>query len=671
MRRRVEDTAQAAILLVVGITVLLATVGGVLITNIANNDPIITQASIQRYAYRALISGLSSYQSIINADPYLAACNSSTNGTAQCSGVSYGTWSQVPDTDLGNGIIPEYYKFDNPQSVIDPASHTLTSLQVQVVGAAGFPGKNVNYSTIARFVPANGFLNNVWWTNFESQGNPLSCQYWWAPSGGGHAAYQDSGGCNPVYFIGTDTLNGPVFSNDSIFIDGQPNFSSQFSSPPPSVTWGATTADPSCQFVDPGDGNNGYPSTITIGGRPGTCAQAATNDMGFYNSATSSFGPKNKQTIPSDNLKLGPFAQQAGCYYVGPTMITLSGSTMKVLSPESATDPNRNFSSNPNTCPTNGTTSAPLPSNGVVYVDANPSGNPTVAGVNPFDGYRGACAGGPPCDSQLGSSPVTGTPDYWGQTISPDTEGDVFVQGSLSGHLTISANNDVVIDGPLTYADCTGWAGTAHETACNYNDATTTTPNDTLGLIAYNYVEVSRPVDSNGRVLPACTGPQVLTYPLTSATAPLCDPATSSGSPKGAGLTIDASILALQQSFAVNSNDARAPGGGGNTVEGALTIYGSIQQNARGPVGTFGGGGIATGYGKDYNFDPRLALYSPPYYLTPGTPSWNLDSSAESYTGNCPAMPPPQPRPSTTPIPWPGVNSSTIPTGWSACVPAS
>ena len=107
------------------------------------------------------------------------------------------------------------------------------------------------------------------------------------------------------------------------------------------------------------------------------------------------------------------------------------------------------------------------------------------------------------------------------------------------------------------------------------------------------------------------------------------------------GLTIDASLLALQQSFIVNNY-----GDGG--YDGQLTVYGSIQQDARGPVGTSAERERLTGYGKDYKFDPRLALYSPPYYLTPGTASWALNSSAESYTGsepNCPPVAATPPRP--------------------------
>ena len=40
-------------------------------------------------------------------------------------------------------------------------------------------------------------------------------------------------------------------------------------------------------------------------------------------------------------------------------------------------------------------------------------------------------------------------------------------------------------------------SGTASESACAYNSATGSTPNDVLGLIANNFVEVNRPVYNN------------------------------------------------------------------------------------------------------------------------------------------------------------------------------
>ncbi len=226
----------------------------------------------------------------------------------------------------------------------------------------------------------------------------------------------------------------------------------------------------------------------------------------------------------------------------------------------------------------------------------------------------------------------------------------------------------MIIDGALTYADCT-WGPspfsttTASQSNCNYNDATSTSAtNDVLGLIAYNYVEVSHPVDgpgSGGNILATCSS----SNPIK---APLCDPSTSGGNPAGGyGLVIDASLLGLQQSFIVNNYGiANANIGNSTSDEGTLTVYGSIQQDARGAIGTFSGNSIVSGYSKHYLWDPRLPLYSPPYYLTPGTPSWSLTSSSESYTGKCPTMPPAQATPVTT---QPTFNQST----WTTCVAAS
>jgi hypothetical protein len=635
-----SDVGQTAIVMVIAISVLLMTLGAVMVTTISNNDPILTQTSIQRYAYRALASGLNAYTNAINADPFLAACNTATNQggsnpSNQCAGISYGTWSAVPDTTGGNGIVPEYYKFDNPQQVINSSTNALQELEVQIVGAAGFPGKNVFYSTIAHFVPANGFLNNVWWTNFESTGTPSQCTYYWN-------GYTPPNNCTEVDFVPQDSITGPIFSNDSIYVAGGPNFGN----------YGVTTADPNCLFVAPGvnQGGNNLGQPPSPQGANNNCAQTGADEGVTYNAAQSSFGAKNFEPIPTDNSQLGNYAKQNGCYYTGPTTIILnSNGTMTVTSKGTSTYPNvtsgssLKFGGNTSTCPTNGTAS--LPTNGVVFVD---QGGSNASGVNPFDGNGQTCNGQNPC-TQTQPGGCGGC--YFGQTGSPDNEGDAFVAGSLSGQLTIGANNDVIIQGPISYADCTQWVGTPHQSACKYNNAVTGT-NDTLGLIAYNYVEISRPQDGNNNILKYCGQNGALA-------APLCNPAT----PNGGGLTLDASLLGLQQSFIVNNYNI------GN-VEGQLTVYGSIQQNSRGPVGTHNGNNLASGYGKTYTWDPRLALYAPPFYLTPGTPSWALTSSAESYCGAEPAVPPVQQTPQTTQPPWP-TSCGAIPNGWTAGSPAS
>ncbi len=597
-RHSLADTGQAALVMVIAFTLLLTIFGGVMVNSYVNNAPILTQASLRRYAYRALASGLNAYQSAINANPYLASCNTDSGSNPQCDGITYQSWTQVTGTNVGNGVIPELYMFENPQEVTSTTTGAITYLEVQIVGAAGFPGNYVYYSTVAHFTPQNDFLNNVWWSNYEESNfpnaNAADCEHFWST-----AVNRNLGNdpCNPVEWQDLDNITGPVYSNDSLFVDGTP--SQVFNS-------ATTTADPSCAYEV--DNGSGYTCTTDT---PPTYGHALENP-------------------PVDNTELKATAIQGGCDYEGPTTITFNtAGTMTVSSPLSPGYPGNLTQSQPSTdssvSATSGTGAFPL--NGVVYVDAAPSG---ADSNNPF------------YSTTTGLSQLTNCSNcYYGQTSNPGDEGDAFVSdtwgsgGGFSGDLTVGANNNVIIQGPIIYKDCT-WAGTASESMCDYNSATGSTPNDVLGLIANNFVEINRPVYNQnasnslrGTDLPSCNG--------TTWVQPLCDPSTSTGDPTGhsQGLTVDATILALNQSFVVD-NYSNSPG------LGTLYVYGSIQQDARGPVGLVGGN---NGYAKNYYWDARLPLYGPPYYLTPGTPSWSLDSSAESYTGLCPAMPPPQSTP--------------------------
>jgi hypothetical protein len=329
-------------------------------------------------------------------------------------------------------------------------------------------------------------------------------------------------------------------------------------------------------------------------------------------------------------------------------IVSSPGTSADVSGNSNGTGQTNDFATDTSVCPVNNTTASALPINGVIYVAGAPAGSTTAH--NPFDGVTvtsGCPRGSSSCliDNQTNTNNTCAQSGgcYYGATGAPDTEGDAFVSGNLSGQLTIGALNDVVIDGPITYADCAGnWAGVASESNCSYLNASTAT-NDSLGLIAYNYVEVNRPVDANGNILPNCgtSGAQA---------APLCDPSTASGN----NLTIDASLLGLQQSFIVNNYDQ-------TPVEGNLIVYGSIQQNSRGTIGTFDPrtGNATSGYSKQYFWDSRLQLYSPPYYLTPGTQSWALTSSALTYTGSEPPCPLPLATPIASSIPYPAYPAST------------
>ncbi len=638
-------------MLVVALTVAMTTVGAVMVTTIVNNDPILTQTSIQRYAYRALASGVNAYQNMINANPYLAACNSTTNpgaanATAQCAGISYQAWSKVPGTDVGNGVIPEYYKFDNPREVIDPTTNAITYLDVQVVGAAGFPGKDVYYSTVAKFTPANGFLDNVWWSNYEATGTPSTCQYYWATN------YSNAGSCTPVYFAVNDSITGPVFSNDSIYIDGKPNFGANYP---------VTTADPYCQFVNPLNGSHGQPPSnkVTPSNNCYLTNHGGNQDIGTYDAATSSYGKGNYETDPHRQLGLGQLCR------TGRLLLRRAHHHHHQRQPDDGVEPGDDVERDrqqpvqvrqQHQHLPHRRHEAPLPVNGVIFVNGGNNNTVSTANANPFDGYQESYSCGTKKSQDLlqnGGRPDLDRRVRW-LLLRPDRHPRL-----RGGRLREWRS--------LRPADDRGQQQRDHRRPAHLRRlhlAGDGLP-EQLQLQRRHQLRVHQRRARPHR-LPVRRGEppggQLRQHP---ARLQLHQPgrATLRSEHLGwrpgrrQGLEIDASLLGLQNSFIVNNYDSGNP-------EGTLTVYGSIQQDARGAVGTFSGSSIVSGYRKEYLWDPRLPLCPPPYYLTPGTPSWSLVSSSESYTGTCPPMPPAQPTPSSTQPSYPISGSTT-------CTPAS
>jgi hypothetical protein len=147
--------------------------------------------------------------------------------------------------------------------------------------------------------------------------------------------------------------------------------------------------------------------------------------------------------------------------------------------------------------------------------------------------------------------------------------GNVRVSGTYSKDITIGADNDIIVMDDFKSSNTTAVLG---------------------GLIANNFVRVYHPVDfSNG-----------------------CD---NNGGP--GNIQIDAAILALNHSFIVDNWYC------GNAL-GTLTVNGAIAQKFRGPVGTFSGGSINSGYSKDYNYNDTLRYREPPYFVNPTDSPWKV-----------------------------------------------
>jgi hypothetical protein len=72
-------------------------------------------------------------------------------------------------------------------------------------------------------------------------------------------------------------------------------------------------------------------------------------------------------------------------------------------------------------------------------------------------------------------------------------------------------------------------------------------------------------------------------------------------------LNIHASIMALNESFSLEDFNSGSP-------KGALNLLGGIIQMKRGPMGTFSGGSIKSGFSKQYEYDERLMRMNPPSF---------------------------------------------------------
>src|ERR1039457_1386800 len=103
IRETTRDAGQAALITVVALSVLLMTIGAMLVQQTIQTAPELQTDSVQHYAYRALEAGMNAYQSIVNTNPNLANCNTSTNGNALCQGARYQQWNLVSNTNGGNG----------------------------------------------------------------------------------------------------------------------------------------------------------------------------------------------------------------------------------------------------------------------------------------------------------------------------------------------------------------------------------------------------------------------------------------------------------------------------------------------------------------------------------------------------------------------------------------
>lgn len=454
-----------------------------------------------------------------------------------------GTWAAV----AGSGGAASFrYEVDNSQY------YSSGTLRLRSTGLAGGETR-----TIVADLKQQGFIDFIYFTDYEIQDPQISgasvatCQqYAWNG--------RPTTGCSEIAFGNGDVINGPAHSNDTLRICDA-TFKQL-------VTTGYSPASGLRYLNRDSNYNTCSGQVFTLPGYP------ATSGVIPMPSTNSQLKKETRSDLPGD-------VPRPGCLYTGPTQIVFnSDGTMTIRSPwtkkTNVVGDTPTSGSTPTACGTPGSGAGQLggsagqtltvPDNNVIYVQNVPTSatDPnysltTPAGLTVSTGANGANGLGYPMANEVTPQGATSALPAYGYK-----NGDVFVKGTLKGHVTVAAENYIYATGDVKYSD---------------------TNADMLGLVGNNAVWVWNPVNSGGGSLLG-----------------------------GSGREIDAAILSVAHTFQVQNYSS-----GG--ARGTLTIKGSIAQKFRGIVrnGT-------NGYTKSYNYDDRFKTSAPPKYLSPVTTTYGV-----------------------------------------------
>jgi len=581
--RQVRSEDGFALLVVLGGMLALSLVLMATLTYVVNSLPTTRRAQDTGAAIQAAQAGVDDYLA------RLTTCDSYWKdrcGAAATTNPALAGWASIP---FSAGTNPAQYHYDVLRTPEDEPG----LLRVRATGRILQPGGKSSKRSIVVDLRKDSFLKYIYYTDHESS-DPASvlrryparvvndtryqgynaikyngvtsaeadkCNRYWYPSGATPARNQsylesfqvsnDGGNTFPapntstyttqrscdIQFAPIDVLDGDAYTRDAILLDN-PLFTGSFIS-----RWAAGS-------TTPGPTTNQWYRIVSGGTDPqgaGFRPSYADKDIAL---PPSNAAIKDK----TDPAKGG----QDGCPYTGPTRIVLNADgTMTVTSPLTrATNPGCGLI----TAAGVATQTLALPKNKVVFVESSTeacTGRPTAFPLDPIDLTSYSCKAG-----------------------------DVFLQGTLAGRLTVAARNDITVTGSVLYKNGIGGSSA-----------------DVLGLIANGDVEVYHPVK--------CTNPPPAGF--------FCNDFTNID----VGLTnieLDAAILSVNHSFTVQNFDKGAK-------LGNLTVKGGIYQYFRGAVGT--GGGTGTGYAKDYRYDKRLKSLPPPSFLDPVAAPWAAGAYAE------------------------------------------
>jgi hypothetical protein len=516
-----------------------------------------------------------------------------------------GTWASVPGA---SGNTAYRYEVDNSQYASSGV------IRILATGRSGTQTRSVLAN-----LHQNGFLNFLYFTNYETQdpaitgdSQSLCTQY--------YPTRVDNNCGGAIQFSPGEVLDGPVGSNDAMLICG-----GDFK--------GAVTT-------------NYAPTTGTKYYRINPCSSgsAPTFEKGPPAHGDVLIPPPTNQAMAQETRGdlTGSTVPRPGCLYTGPTSIVFnSNGTMTVKSPwtrftNTGVSASTGYSygmTNPacgtglgatsagvtasttNTLASPGGQTIPVPTQNLIFVQSVPAAtainsssdpNAWLSTNYPGKGVTGAAYANCPSNGNdlgypiatttvSGSKTTTVTENITASTSAGSYScrtGDAFVQGTVSGQVTVATDHYVWVTGNIVYG----------------NPAT-----DVLGLVGNNAVWVWNPYGTT-KVTTGCNNNCTTTGSLLP-TVSNPDAVYPDGTK---GRTIDAAIMSVQHTFQVQNFDK-----GG--LRGILTVLGAIAQQYRGTVGLVG----STGYTKSYSYDRRFANIAPPKFLQAVSTTYGVSQLAD------------------------------------------
>ncbi|HEY1778800.1 MAG TPA: hypothetical protein VGG41_21765 [Solirubrobacteraceae bacterium] len=410
----------------------------------------------QGRAIAAAQAGIQAYNYQLNQNEnYWQTCTPLGNtGAVGFNGTNGNGFVTVPgSTDTGGGSESYYVKpvpaitAPSTDNKCDPTNALTTMIEGPTSGTSagsfriastGHSG-NVTRTIVAQYKPPS-FLNYVYYTDYETldpsaqSGDPSDCEVHYPNRG------SDCGGA--ISFITGDSINGPVHSEDTLAICGNPVF-------------GRTGDDDAVEAAAASGASAGWYSSC------GSSNPTFNTPSGAINTSSTSITP------PSTNTSLLSVTQ-AAYHFTGKTTIVLSGSSMYVT----------------NTADRYTNKLLADPSNGVVYVSTGSSGCGQT--YDPFNPSYTA-------DTNCGNAYVSGT---YNTSLTIATDNDIIINGNICTTTTVActgtptgnallgliANDFVRIYHPMDNASSDTSGGCTTTTGSGRSQTTVTASNATGSL---------------------------------------------------------------------------------------------------------------------------------------------------------------------------------------------